>query len=57
MKNGKRLFRKHKEFLDGLGLNPSDYLLERQNNNTYVFINTTNGKTEKFTLDGSRLEC
>ncbi|MGL6107491.1 MAG: DUF6906 family protein [Fusobacteriaceae bacterium] len=57
MKNGKRLFRKNKELLAKLGLNPNEYLLERQDGKSYRFINTSNGEVEKFTLDGSRLEC
>lgn len=54
MKQGKRLKRKHKEFLSSLKLDPSIYLLERQNEKIYSFINSTTGKIEKFNLDGSR---
>ena len=54
MKQGKKLNRKHKEFLSKLDLNPSNYLLERQAGKVYSFINVSTGKIEKFNLDGSR---
>ena len=54
MKQGKKLNRKHKEFLSKLDLNPSNYILERQDGKVYSFINVSTKKLEKFNLDGSR---
>lgn len=52
MKHGVKLNRKHKEFLSKLKLDPKNYLLERQNESEYRFINTKTGKVEKFNLEG-----
>lgn len=54
MKHGKKLNRKHKEFLNKIGLEPSEYLVERQTDKKYGFINKEIGKVEYFNLDGSR---
>ncbi|MDM8128842.1 hypothetical protein QUV80_10205 [Paraclostridium benzoelyticum] len=52
MKHGIRLKRKHKEFLSKLHLDPKDYLLERQTEKEYRFINIRTKKVEKFYLEG-----
>ncbi len=52
MKHGVKLKRKHKEFLSKLQLDPRHYLLERQSDCEYRFINTNTGKVEKFSLEG-----
>lgn len=48
MKHGVKLQRKHKVFLSGLGLNPKQFLLERQNENEYRFINLKSKRVEIF---------
>lgn len=44
MKNPKGLKRRHKIFLEQQGLNPGDFLLERQTANDYVFYDKKTGK-------------
>lgn len=51
MKHGVKLKRKHKAFLSNLKLDPRDYLLERQNECEYRFINIKTNKVEKFSLE------
>lgn len=52
MKHGVKLTRKHKEFLSKQQLDPRDYLLERQSDCEYRFINVKTGKVEIFSLEG-----
>ena len=49
MKQGKKLLRKHKEFLASIGLDPKDYLLESRgiNEDGIRFFNVINIKTNK----------
>ena len=44
VKNPKVLKRRHKIFLEGLGLNPDDFLVERESAYDYVFYNKKTGK-------------
>lgn len=48
MKQGKKLTRYMKGFLTKLGLDYSIYLLERQDHESYTFINLDTEKTEKY---------
>lgn len=50
MKHGIKLKRKHKEFLTSLQLDPREYLLERQNESEYRFINIKTGRVQQFNL-------
>ena len=54
MKHGKKLSRNQKEFLASLGLNPSNYLVERKLQYKIGFINKETNKVEYFKLDGGR---
>ncbi|MGL5717745.1 MAG: DUF6906 family protein [Paraclostridium sp.] len=48
MKRGKKLTRNQKGFLTKLGLDYSKYLLERQDNRSFTFINLDTNETEKY---------
>lgn len=54
MKHGVKLTKKHKEFLSKLELDPRDYLLERQTEKEYRFINIKTQKVKKFNLNGGK---
>lgn len=54
MKHGKKLKRKQIEFLESIGLESNNYLVERKTSEKIGFINKETGKVEYFRLDGSR---
>lgn len=45
MKHGRKLTRKQKAFLEEQGLNPEEFLLERQDYESYTFYYIPTGKT------------
>lgn len=47
MKQGKKLTRKQKEFLEEKNFNPSEYLLERQSDTEFVFVHKITKQTLK----------
>lgn len=54
MKQGKKLTRKLRKFLEDAGLDSKNYLVERQTIEKIGFINKETNKVEYFKLDGSR---
>ena len=50
MKQGKKLLRKHKEYLASLGLNPKNFLLERQGDKYFRVINLETKQLETYYL-------
>ena len=44
MKNGKRLTREEKKFLESNGVNPNGYLRVKKLSDSYVFLNKKTGK-------------
>ena len=45
MKNGKRLTREEKRFLQNNGVDPKNYLRVKKLADSYIFLNTNTGKT------------
>lgn len=55
MKQGKKLNRKMKEFLEDKGLNSNDYLVERKTSTEIGFINKETNKVIYFKCDWGKI--